>query len=31
MAAYVKGVKRGVEALQAATMWLAQHGMQESQ
>jgi alkylation response protein AidB-like acyl-CoA dehydrogenase len=28
MAAYVKGVKRGTEALQAATMWLAQHGLQ---
>src|SRR6201996_1853565 len=27
MAAYVKGVKRGTEALQAATMWLAQHGL----
>ena len=27
MAVYVKGVKRGTEALQAATMWLAQHGI----
>jgi alkylation response protein AidB-like acyl-CoA dehydrogenase len=27
MAIYVKGVKRGQEALQAATMWLAQHGL----
>ena len=28
LALYVKGVKRGVENLQAATMWLAQHGIQ---
>jgi alkylation response protein AidB-like acyl-CoA dehydrogenase len=28
MAPYVKGVKRGTEALQTATMWLAQHGLQ---
>ncbi len=27
MSVYVKGVKRGTEALQAATMWLAQHGL----
>ncbi|HWY61163.1 MAG TPA: acyl-CoA dehydrogenase C-terminal domain-containing protein [Rhizomicrobium sp.] len=27
MAVYVKGVRRGLEALQGATMWLAQHGM----
>jgi alkylation response protein AidB-like acyl-CoA dehydrogenase len=27
LAAYVKGVKRGTEALQAATFWLAQHGI----
>ena len=27
-AIYVKGVKRGLENLQAATMWLAQHGVQ---
>jgi hypothetical protein len=27
LAPYVKGVKRGTEALQAATMWLAQHGI----
>jgi hypothetical protein len=27
MAVYVKGVKRGLEALQAATLWLAQHGL----
>src|ERR1700761_1132934 len=27
-AIYVKGVKRGLETLQQATMWLAQHGMQ---
>jgi len=28
MAIYVKGMKRGTEALQAATLWLAQHGLQ---
>jgi hypothetical protein len=28
LAEYVKGLKRGTEALQAATMWLAQHGLQ---
>ena len=28
LALHVKGVKRGLEALQAATMWLAQHGLQ---
>ena len=28
LAPYVKGLKRGVETLQAATMWLAQNGMQ---
>jgi len=28
LAPYFKGVKRGVETLQAATMWLAQHGLQ---
>jgi alkylation response protein AidB-like acyl-CoA dehydrogenase len=28
LAAYVKPLKRGVESLQAATMWLAQHGRQ---
>jgi alkylation response protein AidB-like acyl-CoA dehydrogenase len=28
LAVYVKGVKRATEALQAATMWLAQHGLQ---
>jgi alkylation response protein AidB-like acyl-CoA dehydrogenase len=28
MVLYVKGVKRGTEALQTATMWLAQHGLQ---
>jgi hypothetical protein len=28
LAAYVKGVKRGTEALQAATLWLASHGLQ---
>ena len=28
LAPYVKGVKHGVESLQAATMWLAQHGIQ---
>ena len=27
LAPFVKGVKRGVEALQGATMWLAQHGV----
>jgi alkylation response protein AidB-like acyl-CoA dehydrogenase len=27
MVVYVKGVKRGTETLQAATMWLAQHGL----
>src|SRR6201996_5916323 len=27
LSVYVKGVKRGVENLQAATMWLAQHGV----
>jgi alkylation response protein AidB-like acyl-CoA dehydrogenase len=27
MAVYVRGVKRGTETLQAATMWLAQHGI----
>jgi hypothetical protein len=27
LAPYVKGVKRGVEALQASTMWLAQNGI----
>ena len=27
IAIYVAGVKRGLEALQGATMWLAQHGM----
>ena len=28
LAIYVKGVKRGTETLQAATMWLAAHGIQ---
>ena len=28
LALYVKGLKRGVENLQGATMWLAQHGLQ---
>jgi hypothetical protein len=28
LAPFVKGLKRGVEALQAATFWLAQHGIQ---
>jgi alkylation response protein AidB-like acyl-CoA dehydrogenase len=28
LAPFVKGLKRGVEALQAATFWLAQHGLQ---
>ena len=28
LSVYVKGLKRGVETLQAATMWLAQHGIQ---
>jgi hypothetical protein len=27
LAPYVKGVKRGLQSLQAATMWLAQHGV----
>ena len=27
MASYVKGVKRGLDALQGATMWLAQNGL----
>ena len=27
LAPYVKGVKRGVETLQGATMWLAQNGL----
>ncbi len=27
IAPYVKGLKRGIETLQAATMWLAQNGL----